>query len=239
VLGFLGALVYFAFLYLYQQFYNPLELAPEDVGLDRAAILVRAAGALVLLVPIVLFVFFYMMFVVFVSLVATGFLRLFDWLLSRITRTSIEHSSMLAKFDKWRVKNLEWWWWSLVIFPVSDKASRSILRKVIAPSTLFRLAAQSLFIGIVLSFIFLVPRVNDQAEKAAKGEAVQPIRFAGLTVLDIKSLPATVEWVGTRPAPTSLPTQMNFLGRSASVVYFRSSENTIGAPINAVNVTLK
>src|SRR3954451_6909277 len=42
-----GALLYFVLSLLYQRFYAPLGIQPEDVGLDRTAVVARALGGVV------------------------------------------------------------------------------------------------------------------------------------------------------------------------------------------------
>jgi hypothetical protein len=248
VIGFLGAVVYFAFLYLYQQFYNPLDLAPEDVGLDRTAILVRALGALLLLVPIVMGAMVITLVQISVNWVANTLWHFYFELLAKKSGTTAEEvkkhlPSPYVKIDQWlskaRLRNrYTAYLFGLIWIPTLVPTKPAPYRSEIAGRKLLWVAAQTFLISTVILFAAAIPLVHNAAAKAARGETVQPVRFGGLTLLDIKSLPCTVEWIGSGHPPAALNEGVHYLGRSGTVVYLRTADKTIAVPANAVIVSI-
>jgi hypothetical protein len=229
-----GAVLYTVLILMYERFYRRLGIEPEDVGLDRGVVVVRALGGVLAIaaVAVVLAVV-----VLAVQLALWAMARLFDWLWGRaLARVSEAERSAAQK----RLNSFRSSWWVRVaasIYPVPGVTRPEELY----PFTRYRVLAVTVVAAILaigLPLTIGVDRVDRAARAAESGGTVTPLTFAGLRVLDIESRPCRVTWLGEAGhMPDELSSEdLHCLGATASSWVFRTRDATLRVPAGHVAV---
>lgn len=239
-----GLLLFVALSVMYDQFYGPLGVEPEDVGLTQAVIVQRALAGVALIaatgVALVLALLTYQSVLYLLNLVMVG---LFQRALLRDPGRLELIKKKVARDEKFatRVAALEWW---ASLLPVATPFQlfgivaaapppwRNV-RNWIVGSVLVCVAS------LALTFTIGLGVVRDASARAERGGTVTPITFAGIRVLDVESRTCTVTWLGDSaqtPQMLSAP-DLRCLGRTSDTVVFRTSSQTVRVPASLVVVS--
>ena len=224
-----GAVIYFVLVLLYERFYSPLGIEPEEVGLDRTAILTRAVGGVVAIVGVTVVLTAY----VFV-------IRVFYWLVilashwgfTRIRISEEERVKQEAAIRRLGLHRLNWvpFYIPFVTNPKDHRPfGRSTVLSVLGSAAVLTLAA-TLYMGL--------NQVNAASRAAAIGETVTPLTFVGLRVLDVESTPCKAVWIGDPgQEPAILKSlKLHCLGSAGDRLIMRDGRATYRVPASQVIV---
>ncbi|WP_344181727.1 hypothetical protein [Kribbella lupini] len=229
----------------YEKYYSRLGIEPSDVGLDRTAIVSRAVAGVVILLGLIVVV---SLAIVFLSLIGL----FVAWVIVWLYRSWLpQHQRVqLGKLweDEWsQVRGREWierFDRSISVFPLTLLIPAVLgLSRYPWPSRLDFALRWAMVGGIGLTIALTAgwARVERAADAAEEGRSVTPLTFVGIRVLDIKSEPCAVEWLGspnTRPAGLRSP-QLRCLGTANGAAVFRDGRSTVIVPASQVAITLK
>lgn len=235
----LGAVIYVVLTTLYQRFYGPLQLAPEDVGLTQDVILARSAGGVVAVAALGAVIGAYMLLIVGFRWVSG---HVHHWLMQRM----ITHASQKTGASSWaeyiagrppqdrfdRIAFTAFIWLSRLTGAEKDFAKPAEM-----PFTLRRAVTVIVVLAVVmLTFVLIrgVDDVDDAAAQAAMGETVRPVTVLGVTLFGIESRPCVAEWIGSTPRPRALAADLHCLGSDGQRVHFRTPDATISVPSSQV-----
>lgn len=242
-----GVLMFVVLSVMYEEFYGPLGVEPEDVGLTQAVIVQRALAGVALIAAsgfaFAIGVLAYHSIRYVLSLWAVKFFRKF---VSRATKdlnsaeTALGETVLDASVIK-RAELLERWFAYFV--PLSLLQMLGLAEPPTAPWKDLRpwlIVGVLLAIGaLVLTFTVGLGQVRDAAKSAQGGNAVSPLTFAGIRVLDIEARACRAAWLGDaerRPAAL-VDDDLHFLGSASGVAVFRTSEETVRVPASLVVVS--
>ena len=235
----LGAVIYVVLTTLYQRFYSPLQLAPEDVGLTQDVILARSAGGVIAVAGFGAFVGAYLLLILGLRWI-TGHLhhRMAQrTIIRRLQEEGVDSwseyvASRLSKRRRDRIYVATFNGLMLLAGAEKDFAKPARL-----PFTLRRAVMVVVVLSVVtLTYVLVrgVGDVDDAALKAAKGETVKPVTVLGVTLFGIESRPCVAEWIGSTPRPRALATDLHCLGSDGKSVHFRTPDSTISVPSSQV-----
>jgi hypothetical protein len=222
-----GAVVFLVLSVMYDRFYGPLGLEPEDVGRTRVVIIEHAAAGVLAIVGVGIAVFAGW---VVLAVAAYGLTRVTGWGLYKTFGR--EQSTKLKKMmERQPFKVLA----SFMYFPAVARAENPLQNRT-------RLALLScLFTVVLLGGTIAVGwrMVGDAAEEARAGGDVTPMTFAGLPILEIESTPCTVHWLAAAELePDELRTEgIHCLGESNGSTLFRTDSATVRVPTSSVSTS--
>jgi MFS family permease len=220
-----GSLLYVGLSILYEQFYVELGLHPDDVGLTRTAILLRAAAGVVAIVAIGLAA-------AVVTLVLFFLVWALLWGLRKLRRKHRVESRAVGKFKDPRLASFLSAVYPIAGMPDPDGWYPFRRRRILM------IAGLAVLIVFVVMFIVTLPKVRTDAEAASNGGNVVPRTFLGIPTLSIESRPCHALWLGSTPKPQRLedPT-LHCLGSANGTTLFRTSSETVRVPSSAVATT--
>jgi hypothetical protein len=240
----LGVLLFVVLSVMYDEFYGPLGLEPEDVGLTQTVIVQRAlagvaaiaaTGMAIVLAVLALESLVYLMNVA----AAKAFRRVM-----RVTPRDAEAIAKWAARENWSAKlllGLDRWSTYLPIVP--PYLLLGIVDPPPAPWTHRRRWAIGVALlacaTLILAFTLGLTKVRDSAQHAQSGGSVSPLTFLGIRVLDIESRSCRVNWLGTagqRPEALSSG-DLHCLGSASATAVFRTSDETIRVPASLVTIS--
>jgi hypothetical protein len=104
-----------------------------------------------------------------------------------------------------------------------------------------RILALLLVAAVMAVFIYLFVEAELRANDAREGKRVSPVKLLGVDVLDVRSEPAHVGWIGQRPPPglgLSVRDCVSYLGEAGgtAVLYDAKRKEPIRVPSSAVAV---
>ena len=194
-----GAVLFLVLSVLYDQFYGPLGLEPEDVGLTQAAIVARSAAGIIAITALTASVTGVLTAIFFA-------LRLFQWTLFQLATRSMtteQRATYEASLDTRLIRvtrNLARILpgAQLMVFPGDERPANPLTAKRRGLISLVLL-----FVGLALIGTLTLgwQRVTDASEDAQEGRDVSPPTFLGLRLLDISSAPCRATWLSAQPAP--------------------------------------
>jgi hypothetical protein len=229
-----GAVLFLILSVLYDQFYGPLGLEPEDVGLTQAAIVARSAAGIIAIMALTASVTGIMTVISFA-------LRLLQWTLFQLATRSMTPeqqetyeatlNSRLIRLTRSLARVLPGT--QLMVFPGDERPAN--------PLTANRrglISIVSLCVGLALIGTLTLgwQRVTDASDDARAGRDVSPPTFLGLRLLDISSAPCRAIWLSAQPAPKELSDpDLHCLGEGGGSTLFRTPTTTIRVPSAAVS----
>lgn len=226
----LGALMFTVLSVMYEQFYGPLGLEPDDVGLTQTVIVQRALAGVLLIAGSGL--------AVLLALLALQTLNYMLAVAAERTTQRFLSDSQKQQVRAFRERRLVKSLTTLYFVPgVSD-----------VPPPPWRHRRRLALAGVLLvagafglTFANGWVRVQDAAEAAKRGESVHPLTFAGIRVLDIESRACQVHWLGT---PQHMPSELaqsdlHCLGGADGTYLFRTAGTTVRVPSSVVSTTFQ
>lgn len=232
--GVVAAVLYLVLSLYYDRFYTRLGIEPGDVGLDRSAIVSRAVGGVIAMIGLVAVVSLALSLLAFVTWV---FWRGYVWLLRKMTPAAAHQSVEEQLRHLW---DKDWIRYTSLAVPAFGLINPNRPRPTRSDVTV----GFAVFSAVGLYLVLLIgwTEVEDAADAAAKGDAVAPLTFAKIRVLDIESRPCSVEWLGGNGdhVPAALKaSELRCLGSANGVAVFRLGTSTITVPASQIAITLK
>jgi hypothetical protein len=227
--GAVGAVLFLALSFLYDRFYSPLGLEPEDVGLTRTVILSRAAAGVVVIAALAALL-------ALAAMAYLGIIWVYMRFMSRAMKRALKGSEDPLRLMQEKLRG------NRVLRMVNSLFPLQVLLNP-GPSPFKRgmaLSVLSLAGAVVfgLSFFVSVGNVDSAAAAAVAGGDADSLTFLGVRVLDVESRPCRVNWLGeTDSEPAELQNdELHCLGFADGNAFFRTSEATIRVPASDVVV---
>ena len=224
-----GSVLFLVLSVLYDQFYGPLGLEPEDVGLTQAAIVARSAAGIIAITALAAGVTAVITVVFFA-------LRLIQWTLFEFATRSMtpeQRATYEASLDTPLIRVIRSFarilpGTQLMVRPGDERPANPL-----TPGRRGLISIVLLCVGLALIGTLTLgwQRVIEASEDAREGRKVSPPTFLGLRLLDISSAPCRAEWLTSQPAPSELSDpDLHCLGEGGGSALFRTPTATLRVP---------
>jgi hypothetical protein len=225
-----GAAIYVLINALYIEFYDDFGVRPEDVGLDRLAVLGRAA---------------------WVALVGIAVVGLIGYAYAANTARNRrrafrlkQESALQDALDRIRADNSQDATKRSIDEYIEERISElqreeQALRTLV--TTRFILGGASLIFAVLILFGFYLfeRKIEEEAARVKRGENVNGISLV-VPFIDVRATRANVTWIGDKERPSELGSSyLMYLGRGRDVaVFLACGRTTIVVPADAVAIDL-